>query len=73
MATRRDAAEHRWRLRAARRPAIVSPDPEPGWLDGPIGALRAAAILIGAALLGLAIGAIDSALRQPGTHGEAPR
>ena len=42
---------------------LVPPPPPPGWLDGPIGTARAAAILFAAALLGLAIGATERALR----------
>ncbi len=45
---------------------IQPPDPPDGWLDGPLGVLRAAAILLGAALIGLAIGGIDAAIRHAG-------
>lgn len=50
-ATRREAADHRWRLRTA-APAPIAADGEPGWLDGPRGIVRGFAILLGAALLG---------------------
>lgn len=43
---------------------IQPPEPPDGWLDGPLGVLRAAAILLAAALLGLTIGGIDAALRH---------
>ncbi len=42
---------------------LVPPPPPPGWLDGPIGIFRGAAILIAAALLGVAIGAAERAAR----------
>lgn len=40
------------------------PEPPDGWLDGPLGVLRAAAILLAAAVIGLAIGGITAALRH---------
>lgn len=43
---------------------IQPPDLPPGWFDGSIGLVRAAYILGAAALLGLAIGAIDAAARH---------
>ena len=43
---------------------IQPPEPPDGWLDGPLGVLRAAAILLGAALIGLAIGGIDAAMNH---------
>lgn len=42
---------------------LVPPPPPPGWLEGPIGLLRALAIMLAGCILGGAIAAIDNATR----------
>lgn len=69
-ATRREAVDDRWRQRAApRRPAIVAPDPEPGWLDGPRGFVRAIALLVAAALLGAGWALLEQSIDPPAIIG----
>jgi len=69
-ATRREAVDDRWRQRAAtRRPVIVAPDPEPGWLDGPRGLVRAVALLIAAALLGAGWALLEKSIDPPAAVG----
>lgn len=51
---------------------ILPPDTPPGWLSGYMGTARAAAILFAAALLGLAIGATERALRPDVSAGDLP-
>ena len=67
MRTRREAVDHRWRVRQAqndRAPLRPAHEPEQGWLDGPAGVLRAAAILLAAALLGVGYAAIVDTTTQ---------
>lgn len=51
---------------------LIPPPPPPGWLDGRAGLARAAAILIAAALVGLAIGAAENTTRHPTSIGAQP-
>lgn len=67
-ATRREAADHRWRLRTAAR-APIAADGEPGWLDGPRGIVRGFAILLGAALLGGGYALLVNAIDPPAVIG----
>ena len=49
---------------------MIEPDaPEPGWLDGPRGLVRAVIVLIAAALLGFAYAAAEKALHPPAVEG----
>lgn len=42
---------------------MIPPPPPPGWLEGPVGLLRALAILLAGTLIGGGLAAIDNATR----------